>query len=429
MFVLCMVELAKGVRDFTPDEMQLRTSVLDAIRKEFVVHGFTPLETPLIERLETLNAKMAGSEQTDVAKEIFKVEDQGGRDLGLRYDLTVPLARYVAMHKDLKMPFRRSEIGRVYRDGPIKLGRYREFIQCDADIVGASSLLADAECLFLADAVFAALDISVDIHVNDRRILDAICAKAGVEKLAADVIISIDKLAKIGENGVRRELAEKGVAEAQMDVLFSLLVLQGTNDGKLAFLEKELGADVVAPMRELLAYVGDFAHFMPSLARGLAYYTGTVFEAFAHESNIKSSLMGGGRYDNLIGVLGGEQHPAVGVSFGIEPICEVVKERSRGDFVSTTRVFIAPIGKTLPQCLEYLKGLRKHGVPSMIDLSGRSISKNMDYAQKLHIPYVLIVGEKDLEQHLVTVKELATGEERKIAADDLDRLVIEFEMR
>lgn len=424
-----MVELAKGVRDFTLDEMQLRTDVLDAIRAQFRVYGFTPLETPIIERLETLNAKMAGSEQTDVAKEIFRVEDQGGRDLGLRYDLTVPLARYVAMHKDVKMPFRRSEIGKVYRDGPIKLGRYREFIQCDADIVGASSLLADAECLMLADAVFAALDIPVDIHVNDRRILDAICAKAGVERLAADVIISIDKLAKIGESGVRRELTEKGVSDSQADALFALLSLQGTNDGKLSFLAQELGDDVVAPMRELLSHVGDIAHFTPSLARGLAYYTGTVFEAFAHESMIKSSLMGGGRYDNLIGVLGGEPQPAVGVSFGIEPICEVVKERTRGDVQSSTRVFIAPIGKTVAQCVEYLKGLRKHGVACIMDVSSRSISKNMEYAQKLRIPYVLIVGEKDLEQHVVTVKELSTGEERKIAADDLDRLVMEFEMR
>jgi histidyl-tRNA synthetase len=424
-----MVELAKGVRDFTLDEMQLRTEVLDHIRTQFRIHGFTPLETPLIERLETLNAKMAGSDQTDVAKEIFKVEDQGGRDLGLRYDLTVPLARYVAMHKDLKMPFRRSEIGRVYRDGPIKLGRYREFIQCDADIVGAHSLLADAECILLADAVFGALDIPVDIHVNDRRILDAVCRKAGVEAFAADVIISIDKLAKIGESGVRKELAEKGISSEQMDALFGLLVLQGTNDGKVAFLAKELGDEVIAPLRELLGYVGDVVIFTPSLARGLAYYTGTVFEAFAQESLVKSSLMGGGRYDNLIGVLGGEQHPAVGISFGIEPICEVVKERTRGESTSTTRVFIAPIGNTLPQCVEYLRALRKHSVAAIIDLSGRSISKNMDYAQKLRIPYVLIVGEKDLEQHKVTVKELATGEERKIAADDTDRLVMEFELR
>lgn len=424
-----MVELAKGVRDFSPDEMQLRTEVLDTIRAQFRIHGFNPLETPLIERLETLNAKMAGSEATDVAKEIFKVEDQGGRDLGLRYDLTVPLARYVAMHKDLKMPFRRSEIGRVYRDGPIKLGRYREFIQCDADIVGANALLADAECLFLADAVFAALDIAVDIQVNDRRILDAVCAKAGVEKFAADVIISIDKLAKIGETGVRKELSEKGVSDEQVNALFGLLILQGTNDGKLAYLAKELGDDVVAPMRELLAYVGDFVHFMPSLARGLAYYTGTVFEAFAHESNIKGSLMGGGRYDNLIGVLGGAQHPAVGVSFGIEPICEVVKEKTRGESVSTTRVFIAPIGNTLVRCVEYLRVLRKHHISAIIDVSARSISKNMEYAEKLRIPYVLIVGEKDLTAHLITVKELATGEERKIAADDTDRLVMEFEMR
>jgi histidyl-tRNA synthetase len=332
------------------------------------------------------------------------------------------------MHKDLKMPFRRSEIGRVYRDGPIKLGRYREFIQCDVDIVGSSSILADAECLFVADAVFRALEIPVEIQVSNRQILTAVCKKAGVENFAADVIISIDKIAKVGESGVRKELSEKGISDAQIDALFSLLVIQGTNDGKLAFLAKELGDDVVAPIRELLAYVGDIVTFSPSLARGLAYYTGTVFEAFAQESAIKSSLMGGGRYDNLIGILGGEPQPAVGVSFGIEPICEVVKERTHEASVSNTKVFIAPIGNTLPRCLSYLRSLREHGIASMIDINSRSISKNIEYASKMRIPYVLIVGEKDLAEHVITLKELATGEEKRISSMDIDRLIMEFEL-
>ncbi len=423
-----MVELARGVRDFTVEEMETRMRVLHIIQEQFRIYGFAQLETPLLERLETLNAKMAGSENTDVAKEIFQVQDQGGRELGLRYDLTVPLARYVAMRKDLRMPFRRAEIGRVYRDGPIKLGRYREFIQCDADIVGASSALADAECLMLADAVFAKLTVPVTICVNDRVILDAICSKAKINN-PTDAIIAIDKLAKIGESGVRTELEQKGINREQCDTLFSLTIIKGTNDGKLKFLEQELGVPALARMREVLAIVGELVEFTPSLARGLAYYTGIVYEAFAQESAVKSSLMGGGRYDNLIGVLGGEHQPAVGISFGIEPICEVIKERTPDTQPSETRVFIAPIGNTTERCTAMLRALREQGVPTIMDLSGRGISKNIEFASKERIPYVIIIGEKDLAQHLITVKDLISGDEKKIGADDIDRVLLEVALR
>lgn len=423
-----MVELARGVRDFTLAEMQVRSRVLETIQAQFRIHGFSPLETPILERLETLNAKMDGSEQTDVAKEIFRVTDQGGRELGLRYDLTVPLARYVAMHKDLRFPFRRSEIGKVYRDGPIKLGRYREFIQCDADLVGTNSALADAECIFVATAVFDALNIPVATHVNDRALLDAICAKAGITD-AAGTIISLDKLAKIGEDGVRKELEGKGVTSEQANVLFSLTSLEGTNGGKLDFLAQELGDDAVKRLRELDVLCGDLMTVTPSLARGLAYYTGVVFESFALDSEIKSSLCGGGRYDNLIGILGGEAQPAVGISFGVEPICEVLKEHAGDDVPSDTRALIVSIGATTNECVKLLRELRSRSIPVVMDVAARNMSKNMEYADKSGIAFVLIVGEKDLAEGVVTLKDLDSGEEKKLPVGDVDAIAMELELR
>ncbi len=421
------MELARGVKDFVPAEMRVRLAVLDTIREQFRLFGFEPLETPILERLETLNAKMEGSDATDVAKEIFRVTDQGGRDLGLRYDLTVPLARFVAQRKDLKLPFRRYEIGRVYRDGPIKLGRTREFVQCDGDIIGSSSMFADADCINLALAVFDALEIPVVVKVNSRVILDAVCKKVGIAN-TTDTIISVDKLDKIGRSGVAAELTHKGVSQAQTDELLDLLLIEGTNAGKLSFLEKNLGEAAVQDLRTVLDLLQDEVVFTPSLARGLAYYTGTVYEAFALESAMKSSLMGGGRYDNLIGTLtGGASTPAVGVSFGIEPICTVLAERSLDAQENDTKVLVIPVGNTLAQSTLILRELRKHRIASVMDIMDRSLSKNMDYANKLQIPYALIVGEKELSQGLLTLKDLRSGDEKKIPRDELENLAVELE--
>lgn len=421
------MELAKGVRDFAPEEMQLRQYILRSITEQFVLFGFEPLETPILERMETLNAKMAGSDSTDVAKEIFKVEDQGGRELGLRFDLTVPLSRYVAIHKDLKLPFRRYEIGRVYRDGPIKLGRYREFIQCDADIIGSNSMLADADCVHLADAVFRSLSIPVTLKVNNRSVLDAVCNKLGITN-SHDAIITIDKLDKVGAEGVRKELGSKGITREQSDKLLDLLLVQGTNAGKVAFLENELGEEALRDIKILLGHLQCEVEFAPSLARGLAYYTGTVYEAFAIDSAIKGSLCGGGRYDKLVSALtsGAVDQPAVGISFGIEPIGEVLKERTHEGEDSLTNIFIIPIGNTVNTCVGVLHDLRDLGVSCVMDTNARGISKNLEYANKLRIPLVLIIGEKDIEQGIFTLKNLKTGEERKVSASDRDGLAVEI---
>lgn len=419
------MEPAKGVRDFPPEVQLIREQLFRKVRKSFERHGFAPFASPAIERLETLTFKFTGEE--DVQKEIFRVTDQGGRDLGLRFDLTVPLCRFVATNKDIKLPFKRYEIGRVYRDGPIKLGRYREFWQCDADIIGASSMLADAECIKVASDVLSALPFQYEIRVNNRIILDEIMERLGIEERHRTIIV-LDKLEKQGEKKVREELAGFLSAE-QIDRLFSLILTEGTDLGKLKLLEDEIGAtEGIAQMRELLGYLSELAHvrFDPTLARGLNYYTGTVYEAFLKDSAIAGSVAAGGRYDNIIGqMMGGSQAvPAVGISIGVEPLTDaLLAEKHRFDRTSTD-VFVIPI-KTGRDAAALADRLRRRGYNTDLDVMGRSISKNLDYADKLGIPFVIVLGQRDLTEGVFTLKNMKTGEEHRLPLADADTFDID----
>ena len=413
------MDLARGVRDFPPEVQIIREELLDTITQSFRRHGFAPFASPAIERLETLRFKFAGDE--DVMDELFVFEDGGGRELGLRFDLTVPLCRFVASNKDLKLPFKRYEVGRVYRDGPIKQGRYREFWQCDADVVGASSLLADAECMKVADDVFSQLPFEYVIKVNNRVLLDEVCAHLGIEDAHRTIII-LDKLAKIGEEGVREQLGEF-LSSEQVDGLFSLLAAPGSDAGRLKHLDESLGGSRgVRELRALFAYLEGFAHveFDPTLARGLNYYTGTVYEVFLEDSVIASSCAAGGRYDEIIGSMrGSEQVPAVGVSFGVEPLTDALLAEKKRFSSSHAEVFVAPI-KASQEASRIADKLRLAGLNVDVDVMGRSISKNLEYADKQGIAFVLIVGARDLEQGLLTLKNMRTSEESAVSLDELD---------
>jgi histidyl-tRNA synthetase len=414
------MELAKGVRDFPPEIQLIRESLFSKIRKSFERHGFSPFASPVLERLDTLTFKFQGDE--DVAKEIFRVQDQGGRELGLRFDLTVPLCRFISQNKDLKLPFKRYEIGRAYRDGPIKLGRYREFWQCDADIVGSSRMLADAECIKVASDVLSSLPFDFEIRVNNRKLLNEIMAHLGIGD-AHRAIIVLDKLAKQGEAKVREELLAF-CSEEQVNSLFDLVMAEGTDNGKLKHLEERLGAsEGIQELRELFGFVQELVHvrFDPSLARGLHYYTGTVYEAFLKDNPITGSVAAGGRYDDLIGQMIGSEDkvPAVGISFGIDPLTDaLLSEKQRFDRTST-QLFVAPI-KTDREASQIADRLRARGIRTDLDVMGRSISKNLDYADKLGIRFVIVVGPKDLAEHQVTLKNMKTGEEHKLQLSELD---------
>src|SRR3989338_9221421 len=291
------LELAKGVRDIPPEEKILKDKVLEIIKRAFQLSGFVPLETPTIERYETLAAKFGSGQESDALKETFKLKDQGGRKLGLRFELTTSLARFVANNPALKLPFKRYEFGRVFRDGPIKLGRYREFWQCDGDIIGSNSMLADAECIAIIDSVFRKLEFAAVTKINNRKILNGILSQAGITK-PKDALIAIDKLDKIGVEGVSAELKKKGYPDKQVNGVFKLLspgISLAELKTKLSGPEGKQGVDELS---ELIGYLKQMKikyQFDVTLARGQAYYTGTVIESYLKNSSITSSIAGGGR--------------------------------------------------------------------------------------------------------------------------------------
>lgn len=443
-FTRDMLEAPKGSRDFLPEEKMLRDKVTATLREAFELYGFAPIETPVLERFEVLSSKYAGG--AEILKETYKLKDQGERDLGLRYDLTVPLCRVVAKNQDLAMPFKRYAIAPVYRDGPLKLGRYREFYQCDIDIIGAPNGLADAECLVVGAKTLEKLGLNFTIKVNNRKILDGMLEYAGVEdEKKTGAVLAIDKLAKIGLEGVKKELlAERGLTVSATRKIEEILKLeyeilndaqgklnsQETSDLLLEKMNKKLAdfpiaKEGIGELMEVLDYANEFGireriQFDPSLARGLAYYTGIIYEGFLINSEITSSICSGGRYDELIGKFAGktDKVPAVGISFGLDVLVEAIKLGNSTTLRQDTKkspaeVFVIPI-KTLPQSIKIANELRAAGVNTALDLMQRSIGKNMDFASKQGTPYVLIVGPKELETGKITLKNMTTGEEKKL---------------
>ena len=428
------LELARGVRDVPPEEKIIKERVLTVLKKIFEKYGYNPLETPIIERLDTLTSKFAAGEESDAYKEIFKLKDQGNRDLGLRFELTLSLCRYIAMNPNIKLPFKRYEMGKVYRDGPIKLGRYREFWQCDIDIAGTSSMLADAEVLAIVKDVFKELKLDIEIGVNNRKLLNGILEVAGVkENLLVPTMISIDKLKKIGIKLVEKELIEIGVSKESILKINKILSVKGNNEEKLERLNQlvnnEFGREGISELKELLKYLKEMGVkvlFNPSLSRGLGYYTGPVYEAFLKKSEIKSSVVGGGRYDKFIGeFLGnGKQIPITGLSFGLEPITDALRLSRSGKTRSVTQIYIIPI-KAAKECLKLIKKLRAGGINSDMDLVGRGLSKNLDYVNSYGIPYALIIGEKEIKSKKYTLRDMKTGKESRL---DIEKIIKKFSL-
>lgn len=416
------LQLPRGMRDFAPAEKLLRDEVIAKLKATFERYGFNPLETPIVERWEVLCAKYGGGEE--ILKETFRLKDQGERDLGLRYDLTTPLARFVGMNPTIKKPFKRYQIGTVYRDGPLKKGRTREFYQCDVDTVGAPSMLADAECILLALDFFEQIGLEIEVRINNRKLLlDLAHIFLGAENLqqALDFILSLDKLQKIGTEGVVKELREKGFKQ-DLEQAFALLTAQGDNAAKLNRLKQAVTQDSgwSSELSDVLDHVGQDqrVRFVPSLARGLGYYTGTIFEVFIADGSFDGSLAAGGRYDNLIGDFLGtsEKIPAVGISFGLEPIIELLKDRRPPEqqAQSVAKVYVVPI-QTTKESLELLKKVRSAGIAADMDLIGRGPSANFKYANAYGIPYVMVVGPDELAAGVVTLKDMQSGLEEKLS--------------
>ncbi|MFX0210443.1 MAG: histidine--tRNA ligase [Candidatus Hodarchaeota archaeon] len=425
------LSLLKGTNDHLPEEQVLREKILDIIKEVFQLYGFRPLTTPILEKWEILSSKYAGG--AEILKETYRLTDQGNRELGLRYDLSVPLSRLVGMNPRLKKPFKRYEIGPCFRDGPIKKGRYRVFIQCDADIIGVASTLADAECLALAHHLFTRLGLEVYLEVNNRKLLTGILIGAGVpEPLLNTAILSVDKLKKIDIDGVHEELKSKNVPSDAIDKIYTYFDYKGSYLEILDQLESritnEIGKEGIAELRELYHYlelfnIADEVKLVYSLARGLEIYTGTVFEAFLKEPGIiDSSLCGGGRYDKIIGKFleSEDQYPATGISFGLDIIYDAVAARWPSKS-SVTDVYLVPVGnQTFDPVVKLTSQLRQNNIRAEFDLLNRNLSKNLDYVNRLQIPFVIILGERDLKEKCVTLRVMEDGTEQKV---DLDEIV------
>ncbi len=418
------MQLAKGVRDFPPEDKIARQKLVDSLRTIFERFGFVPLETPIIERWETLTAKGGAGEESDAYKEIFRFSDQGDRKLGLRFDLTVPMSRFVAMNPNLKMPFKRYQIGRVYRDGPIKTGRYREFWQCDTDIVGCKEMTADAECINVTRKVFETLNLDVNIFVSNRKLLSALVEKAGISvELVESVLVSVDKLDKYGEKGVIEDMMNKGFDKEEAENVLKFINVQGSNDEKLKKLDTIVpGNEGLNEMKVLLSFLPyDNVVFLPSLARGLSYYTGPVWEVYSKKKELNFSLAGGGRYDKMIGdfIDSGKEFPATGLAFGLEPILETMKIEKKIELSkSTAQVYLIPIG-TLKESLDIAENLRSEGINTDVDIMGRGISKNLNYANSLGIPFVIFIGEDELKSKMFKLKDMKSGKEETLSKEEI----------
>lgn len=421
-----MLRNVKGTSDFLPEEQTARRAIARTLEEVFERYGYQPLETPVVCYYDVLAAKYAGG--AEILKEVYRLTDQGRRELALRYDLTVPFARVVGMNPQLKMPFKRYEIGKVFRDGPVKAGRSREFVQCDVDVVGVGTLLAEVELLSLAADAFDRLGLPVRIDYNNRKLLAGLTQAAGLPgELAGEVILSLDKIAKIGRAAVADEIAGKGAGRESAEKLLEYLdIPPGELLGQLERKQvNDLLREGMTGLRALESYLAaagleGVTQFSPWLARGLEIYTGTVWEVFLSDGTISSSIGAGGRYDKIIGAFldNGAEYPAVGMSFGLDVIHEVLRLGGKMPFRPPADVYIIPLG-TEREILGLASRLRASGVRVELEMTGRKLRKALDYVNKAGVPYAVIVGPDELGRRTAKLRDMAGGREEELTWDEL----------
>ena len=413
----------KGTTDYSPKEQYIRNYISDTLKKVFEKYGFKPLQTPLLCYYDLLALKY--DEENDILKEVYKVSDQGNRNLALRYDLTVPFAKYIAINQNTKLPFKRYEIGEVFRNGPVKLGRDREFIQCDVDTVGIEGQLVEAEFVALYVEAYKELGIDVIIKYNNRKFLSGIIIEAGIlDELVTDTITVIDKFEKLTKEELEKEFLKIGVNKDQIEKLYQFLQMDAEELVNIKS-ENEILNEGIKELETLKKYVGElnlaeYVQFSPSLARGQEYYTGTVFEVYDAKGEIKSSIGGGGRYDKMITdfINDGKQYPAVGISFGLNVIYEILKEREEFTQKALTDIFIIPMGTEI-ECLKIAETLRKADFKVEVEMKTRKMKKSLEYANEENIPYVFILGEDELKQNQVSVKDMKNKIQTTISIENL----------
>lgn len=445
--------IPKGTRDFSPVEMAKRNYIFNTIKEVYALYGFQQIETPAMESLQTLMGKYG--EEGD--KLLFRVLNSGDYmsklsdeelqernslrlssricEKGLRYDLTVPFARYVVMHReDLQLPFKRYQIQPVWRADRPQKGRYREFYQCDADVVGSDSLLNEVELMQIVDTVFTRLGVRVQIKINNRKILSGIAEVIGEPEKIVDITVAIDKLDKIGLESVNAELRADGISDEAIEKLQPIIAMSGSNDDKLKTMSdvlagSEIGMKGVEETRFILdtlkGTLDNEIEFDLTLARGLNYYTGAIFEVKALDYAI-GSITGGGRYDNLTGIFGMPGLSGVGISFGADRIYDVLNglDLYPKEAVNGTRLLFINFGeKETAYCLPVVKACRAAGINTEMYPDKAKMKKQMGYANAKAIPFVVLAGDNEMADNKVTLKNMETGEQKLVTTEELIAIV------
>ena len=415
----------KGTEDFLFKDQVVRNKIIDTLKQNFEKYGYMPIETPILNYYDLLALKY--EEGDEILNEIYRLSDQGNRDIGLRYDLTVPFCKVVGMQKELRLPFRRYEIGKVFRNGPVKLGRTREFYQCDVDVVGIDGRLIETEQIVMAIEIFKCLGIDINVLYNNRKFMNGLLIEAGISNPTFGVIGILDKLDKVDRKTIYKMFNDEGIDNSIVDNIFNIFgksldeynVLYKDSSNEL--LKNGLNElnDVTDSLKKL-NYLDNIT-FDSYLSRGLEIYTGIVFEFRDKLKRLTGSLGAGGRYDKIITnfINDGNVYPAVGLSFGLEPIYVILKNEEK---LSLVDYYIIPMNTEI-ECLELASKMRNQGKRVLIEMNNRKIKKSFDYANKENIPYVIVIGENEIKENKITIKNMNEGSQEMIDIDEFLRRI------
>ncbi|MBR3661157.1 MAG: histidine--tRNA ligase [Bacilli bacterium] len=412
----------KGTNDFLPSSQVVRNKIINILRANFEKYGYMPLETPILNYYDLLSYKY--EDNAEILSEIYKLTDQGGRDLGLRYDLTVPFCKVIGLNKDLRIPFRRYEIGKVFRNGPVKLGRTREFYQCDVDVVGIDNRYIEAEQILMAINTYKELGIDIIVKYNNRKLMSGLIKEVGIDdKLVASVIGVIDKMDKITREELVSELKKLGIDIAKINNLLDLF----KHDLKeyLEIFKDSSNEQVKNGIQELIELnnylertnVSSSCVFTPTLARGLTIYTGVVFEFYDKELRINSALGAGGRYNKIITdfMNNGIEYPAIGMSFGLEPIYTILQNEEKNNLID---IYLVPLDTQI-ETLKIASILRKNGFRVLIEMNNKKVSKCFEYAERENIKFISVIGTQEIETSSLRVKDMIKKQENEVKVTNL----------
>lgn len=418
----------KGTTDYYGKDQLIRNKITDTLKETFIKYNYQPLDSTVLYNYDILAYKY--KDGAEILNEMYTLTDQGNRRLGLRYDLTIPFCKFIANQKDLRLPLKRYEIGKVFRNGPVKTGRCREFYQCDVDVVGISGQVIEAEQMQMVVDIFTKLGIDINIKWNNRKLMSIIIEDSNISKDKVEEVIGIiDKIEKISRQDFIKELSKIEIDEETANKL-----LDNFNKSLTDYIEtyendeRVVASEAIQEIKKLSSYIeklnlSDNTTFTPTLARGLSIYTSTVFEFFDKKERLTCSLGGGGRYDKIITdfIDDGNIYPAVGLSFGLEPIYTIIKDEMSSD--NLIDAYIIPMG-TEVESLMLARNLRQNNINVIVEMNNRKLKKCFEYASKENIKYVIVVGSDEIQENMYTIKDMTTSEQLKLPYNELKDYIL-----